>query len=440
MSRPVKKKVYIFGAGASVAAKLPIQSNILNNIFTLQKPIITMPLGFIESFDEFSVMLISQYEFFEKSRRILTKFIIQTFGDIQLRQRFKDKFVSYDYDINRYDNTNIELNEKWNQFYIHLKDIDISLEDVFTLLDKASLSKEYFSLYSVADMDNIQESLNYCIVYSISNSIHISSHVELYDKIAEFLIRKRLKPGLEADTFSLITLNWDTVLDKYIYDKCKSNNLIHPEKQIFPDYCCYNYDINSEVPSIHIKAKGNYNIKLMKLHGSINWLVCSNCGRLYSDYARNISLQYSNKGEVKCKFCESSSREYKLRRLIITPTFIKAFNNLHLKNVWHNAYLDLCEADEIIFIGYSFPDADFELRYLLKKAIKPSAKIKVILHQKDNPKLYRSILKDIKPIADKNETFYRINLPYKRYISFFKNHKVEFCYKGIENALNDGWF
>lgn len=446
MIKAIKKKVYIFGAGASVAASLPTQSNILESIFTMEKPSLNIPVNFAESMDEFSFMMPNQYEFFEKCRRILTNFIIQTFSDIRLRQQFKNSFIQYSsINIYSYNSTDVEstneaINENWNQFYLQLKDIDLSLEDVFTLLDKASLSKEYFSLYSVTDMDNIQDCLNYCIVYSISNSIYSSSNVALYDNIAQFFIKKRLKAGLNNDTFSIITLNWDTILDKYIYKNCMINNLAHPKKLIYPDYCCYNYDINSEVPSIYIKAKGNYNIKFMKLHGSINWLVCSNCGRLYTDYDKILSLQYDNTEKVSCKFCESLNRTYILKRMIITPTFIKAFNDLHLKTIWHNAYLDLCEADEIIFIGYSFPEADFELRYLLKKAIKPNAKIKVILHNQDNPKLYRSILKNIRPIEDRNNTFNRINLPCKRYISFFKNHYIKFNYKGIENALDDGWF
>jgi hypothetical protein len=46
----------------------------------------------------------------------------------------------------------------------------------------------------------------------------------------------------------------------------------------------------------------------------------------------------------------------------------KNLNNTHLKMVWQNAMIDLREANRIVFLGYSFPLADFEFRYLLLKS------------------------------------------------------------------------
>ena len=46
-------------------------------------------------------------------------------------------------------------------------------------------------------------------------------------------------------------------------------------------------------------------------------------------------------------------------------------------------FLDLMEAEKVVFVGYSFPVADFELRYLLKRGISPKAKIEVVLKNND---------------------------------------------------------
>ncbi len=51
--------------------------------------------------------------------------------------------------------------------------------------------------------------------------------------------------------------------------------------------------------------------------------------------------------------------------------------------VWHNALLDLMEAKKVVFVGYSFPIADFELRYLLKRGISKTANIEVVLKDDD---------------------------------------------------------
>lgn len=74
-------------------------------------------------------------------------------------------------------------------------------------------------------------------------------------------------------------------MDYYLYNACSQ-----VDEKIKLNYCYYNNDINNEIPSINIKASDNYNIKLMKLHGSMNWLMCNNCGRVITDYKNNISL------------------------------------------------------------------------------------------------------------------------------------------------------
>ncbi|MGI5900613.1 MAG: hypothetical protein ACOX8S_11965 [Christensenellales bacterium] len=55
---------------------------------------------------------------------------------------------------------------------------------------------------------------------------------------------------------------------------------------------------------------------------------------------------------------------------MLIPLLLKGFKQLAHKNIWHNALMDLTEAAKIVFVGYSFPDADFEMRCLLKKALK----------------------------------------------------------------------
>jgi hypothetical protein len=53
--------------------------------------------------------------------------------------------------------------------------------------------------------------------------------------------------------------------------------------------------------------------------------------------------------------------------------------------IWHNAYIDLCEAKKVVFVGYSLPEADYHLRTLLKRAIRKDAKLVVVLIKKDKP-------------------------------------------------------
>ena len=41
--------------------------------------------------------------------------------------------------------------------------------------------------------------------------------------------------------------------------------------------------------------------------------------------------------------------------------------DFHLQQIWHRAEAALVEAEKIFFCGYSLPDADMHIRYLLKR-------------------------------------------------------------------------
>jgi len=43
-------------------------------------------------------------------------------------------------------------------------------------------------------------------------------------------------------------------------------------------------------------GKGGFNVKLLKLHGSLNWLQCPRCNRLFVDFDNKIAVgQYITK-------------------------------------------------------------------------------------------------------------------------------------------------
>ncbi|MBF0457581.1 MAG: hypothetical protein HQK99_06775 [Nitrospirae bacterium] len=96
---------------------------------------------------------------------------------------------------------------------------------------------------------------------------------------------------------------------------------------------------------------------------------------------------YQNKNHT-CNDCKDEEKGKILKRLMVTPTFLKDINNTHLKMVWHNASLDLREAKRIFFVGYSLPLSDYEFRYMLLRALsssknKKKQKIMVILFPPD---------------------------------------------------------
>jgi len=89
---------------------------------------------------------------------------------------------------------------------------------------------------------------------------------------------------------------------------------------------------------------------------------------------------------------------------LITPTHRKDYRNRHVAQVWYQAEKMLREARRIVFIGYSLPEDDVDVAYLLKRSLahlKPKD-ITVVEYAKGNPSLsehpvgarYRSLFGD----------------------------------------------
>jgi NAD-dependent SIR2 family protein deacetylase len=104
-------------------------------------------------------------------------------------------------------------------------------------------------------------------------------------------------------------------------------------------------------------------VKLLKLHGSLNWLYCPTCRTIrITPKVKGVCLLKWRPGECVCKKCGTLAVP-----IVIPPTYFKALSNLYLREIWHAAEQALMECDRIVFCGYSFPDADVHIRYLLKR-------------------------------------------------------------------------
>jgi len=196
------------------------------------------------------------------------------------------------------------------------------------------------------------------------------------------------------------------------------------------DYCCYisslDEDDHSIKPGLYAIGKGGYNVKILKLHGSLNWMQCPKCQRLYVKYYKSFNGGYVF-DEKFCRHCEHNFNKVddpsaKLSVNLIMPTFLKNLDNIQNKLIWQNAGIELSEANKVVFIGYSIPQADFEFKQLLSRMIRTDAKIEVVLINTDNP------LKDGKSKPDYQTAGYRFE-------NFFSGRSLEIYYEGVGNYL-----
>lgn len=315
------KTVYVLGAGFSAAAKAPMQDRIIAKIF--------------ETFDE-------QDEKLQKFTRFLKDVL----------------FI----DSSQFDK--------------------IALEDIFTPLDRCLLENVSFRKLSIQEVKEERENIIFLIGKTLQN-ILASPDKECIDTFARHLVNEskiRKKGGYKKyDPVSVITTNWDILLDTSIKEAIRQ---IDPDGHV--DYLCHISSFNEHdktvMPGLEALGQGKYIVKLLKLHGSLNWIQCPKCNRLYADFDSKIAVdQFLNP-----QFCRHCLENFKtelgcrLESNIVMPTFLKNLSNTQLKLIWQNAGIELSEASKIIFIGYSLPQADFEIRQLMARTVRETAEIEVV--------------------------------------------------------------
>ena len=188
---------------------------------------------------------------------------------------------------------------------------------------------------------------------------------------------------------SILTLNYDTMLEQAFEPLFENFGYL--------DYCFHlmNYDKRDELKSFGfwidprqpVKVKENSSpvpIKIIKLHGSLNWKYCNCCNQsLLTPWDRDIDL---NKGKFtgyrlpdKAKYvyvCPIDGTEFET--LILAPSFSKRLNQPVISQLMSEAAREIRSTKKIVFIGYSLSSADIHIRALFKKQLTKDVKVLVI--------------------------------------------------------------
>jgi hypothetical protein len=178
-------------------------------------------------------------------------------------------------------------------------------------------------------------------------------HNNLPRTAARSLVIDRFVNAIGGDDV-LITTNWDILLDE-ARDRRFGTTAI---------------DYGSDV-EVFDSGRGKADRQarrpwLLKLHGSLNWLSCPRCSRLRADVRTVTAHDGYNPGNRNLR--STCSCGFTCGALMITPTFLKSYQNRHLLNIWNAALNELARCPEWVFIGYSLPDDDIQIKTLLLKA------------------------------------------------------------------------
>ncbi|MFT2092154.1 hypothetical protein [Paraglaciecola sp. 2405UD69-4] len=263
---------------------------------------------------------------------------------------------------------------------------DIELEDIFTPLDRCLSDSSQFRGVSLDSIMKIREAVFYVVGRTIQFLLNETDKSKSYiDNFAGYLAKassiRADSNYSKEDPVSVISANWDILLDNSIYQSISEKT----EYDAVVDYCCYisskDEDDGSVKPGLEKLGQGGFNVKLLKLHGSLNWLQCPRCARLYARFSKKEAIHSFTKTS-SCRHCDTNFSEEAGKHLLapnlIMPTFIKDLSNPQYRIIWQNAGIELSEATKLVFIGYSLPSADFEMRQLLSRMTRKDAEIEVV--------------------------------------------------------------
>jgi len=145
----------------------------------------------------------------------------------------------------------------------------------------------------------------------------------------------------------------------------------------------FNYDICLDYAFHYYQLPVNYCLdekrkegtRLLKLHGSTNWALCSECRQVVPWHMEEFFSKRTwrlSGGETSVKLdVAGRMKEFKhcidtqvMNPLLVPPTWNKAEHHNQLSAVWRAAACELSEAENVIVSGYSLPESDHFFRYL----------------------------------------------------------------------------
>lgn len=199
---------------------------------------------------------------------------------------------------------------------------------------------------------------------------------------------KRLVEYLHSDKISVITFNYDTVLERIVY-KIKQQKR-KPEGEWPHEFHLYGLPLSViwSREGATLVDIGVETFHLIKLHGSINWFY-SGVEEFPGEQVYYRPINSDSPHEDVRKHPPTAEYENKRLRkdkisLIIPPVAEKSrfYGNLTIRTLWRDARRALEEAEEIFCVGYSLPATDLTTKLFLQSVAHPK---KVTIVNKEHP-------------------------------------------------------
>ncbi len=221
-----------------------------------------------------------------------------------------------------------------------------TLEEVLGIIETALTRSESFKGFGIMPNDPKLQQVREQLILLIGAILGVPRARPGYHRK---LVRSLAKADWLLNT-AVVSLNYDIYMDNAVLNA-------RDEFDIDLDYGTdfANFDHHDD----WARPRPERSFPFYKLHGSLNWLYCPRCTALTLTPKVKGVLSRRQKGRCAC--------DEQLVPIIVPPSFFKVMSNFHLQSVWRKTEQALAAAKRIVFCGYSLPDADIHIKYLLKR-------------------------------------------------------------------------
>ena len=228
-------------------------------------------------------------------------------------------------------------NRGWKVFYLHEE-----------LLKKHPLDVILGRLQEGGDKEGVELVKQLIFEHIVQASLDCSNI--LYKRFVNEILKNKA-----SQTTSVISLNFDCMLVDREFDN-----------EVYFDYLI---DFDWIDPNRGFYKCSNP-IPLIKLHGSLDWGICKNCGWLHLYYPFMHRTSYEGKA------CDNQHCGGIVAPVIAIPPYEEYEKKMN--SLWNVARDHLKEADKVTVIGYSFPKYDEYVIKLFQDSLDTNVHIEVV--------------------------------------------------------------
>jgi SIR2-like domain len=174
---------------------------------------------------------------------------------------------------------------------------------------------------------------------------------------------RSMKQQIDAgNQVTVITTNYDLAIDIFFKDEV--------EKNVVDFGIPYRHVVTSKLTQQPV----NPLLRYYKLHGSLNWLICSLCGQYYINPIGSIVHQAYRKAVDADNTCDCNEK-LRLKTVMVPPSIVRDVRDSNLLQVWKGALESIRHADQLIMIGYSMPAEDLAIKSIILRGINGRTRI-----------------------------------------------------------------